>query len=69
MPVAVKYICPKCGRRFVDWGAEKLQYKCPSEACKEEPLVLLGSDEEAQEDRPPLKRSRKRKFLRWKGLI
>ncbi|MFM1921708.1 MAG: hypothetical protein RLZZ303_3342 [Candidatus Hydrogenedentota bacterium] len=27
--MAVKYECPKCGRRYIDWGAEKLGYKCP----------------------------------------
>lgn len=61
MPVAVKYICPKCGRRFVDWGAEKLQYKCPTEECNEETLVLPGASDEDQEERPALKKSRKRK--------
>ena len=25
----VKYQCPKCNRRFADWGAEKLSYQCP----------------------------------------
>lgn len=59
--MAVKYICPKCGRRFVDWGAEKLQYKCPSEECNGETLVLPGSENEEPEERPALKRSRKRK--------
>lgn len=24
-----KYECPKCGRKFTAWGAEKLGYKCP----------------------------------------
>jgi len=63
MPVAVKYICPKCGRRFVDWGAEKLQFMCPTEECKGATLVLLGSNDEDQEERPTLKRSRKRKAV------
>ena len=49
--MAVKYECPKCGRRFIDWGAEKLGYKCPgcsgvgvAEIVK---LIRIGSDEEA----------------------
>lgn len=25
----VKYECPKCGRRFTEWGAEKVGFKCP----------------------------------------
>ncbi len=61
MAVAVKYICPKCGRRFVDWGAEKLNFKCPTEECAEETLVLLGSESADLEDKPKLKRVRKAK--------
>ncbi len=29
--MAVKYECPKCGRRFTEWGAEKLGFKCPQD--------------------------------------
>lgn len=39
----VKYHCPKCERRFVDWGAEKLGFKCP--ACPNEELVRVGANE------------------------
>ena len=61
--MAVKYICPVCGRRFVDWGAEKLGFKCPGEECKGATLILPGSGDEDQEDKPSLKRSRKRKVV------
>ena len=27
----VKYECPKCGRRFTEWGAEKVGFKCPKD--------------------------------------
>ena len=41
--MAVKYFCPKCGLRFVDWGAEKLGFKCP--ACPEQELIRVGANE------------------------
>ncbi len=59
--MAVKYYCPLCGRRFVDWGAEKLQYKCPSETCNEEPLIKVGETVAEPEAKPDLKRTKKRK--------
>ncbi|HDP36241.1 MAG TPA: hypothetical protein ENN29_14180 [Candidatus Hydrogenedentes bacterium] len=61
--MAVKYICPKCGRRFVDWGAEKLDFKCPTEECEGETLVLPGSGDDEHDERPVLKRSKKRKAI------
>lgn len=61
--MAVKYICPVCGRRFVDWGAEKLGFKCPGDDCKDETLIVVGSSGEEKEDKPSLKRSRKRKTI------
>lgn len=27
--MTAKYECPECGRRFKEWGAEKLGFKCP----------------------------------------
>ena len=34
--MAVKYECPECGRRFLEWGAEKFGFKCPvDENCPE----------------------------------
>lgn len=29
--MAVKYECPECGRRFLEWGAEKVGFKCPND--------------------------------------
>ncbi len=29
--MAVKYECPECGRRFLEWGAEKYGFKCPND--------------------------------------
>ena len=36
--MAVKYHCRKCGKRFIDWGAEKLGFKCPD--CENEQVVF-----------------------------
>ncbi len=60
--MAVKYICPKCGRRFVDWGAEKMGFKCNTPECLGETLVLLNGGDDDQE-RPTLKRTKKRKAI------
>lgn len=59
--MAVKYFCPKCGRRFVEWGAQKLDFKCPTEKCGEEPLLVLGSQEMEAIEGPKIKRVKKSK--------
>ncbi|HOH28061.1 MAG TPA: hypothetical protein PLC40_00165 [Candidatus Hydrogenedentes bacterium] len=62
--MVVKYYCPKCGRRFVDWGAEKLGFKCPSDTCEEAELVILGSkSSETSGSSQKVKRSKKRKSI------
>lgn len=63
----VKYECPKCGRRFAEWGAEKLGFKCPQDdrcpasAIGEDiALVRLGvSQETAQQEAASLRRRAK----------
>ena len=40
----LKYYCPKCEKRFVDWGAEKLGFKCPG--CTDETLYRVGTHPE-----------------------
>lgn len=58
----VKYTCPKCNRRFTEWGAEKFGYKCPGDQwCpKDRPaeieLVRLGPSEDRPSRRPTLKK-------------
>jgi predicted nucleic acid-binding Zn-ribbon protein len=52
--MAVKYHCRKCGKRFLDWGAEKLGYKCPD--CEGEDLIRVGSPDDKAVKRPALKR-------------
>ena len=59
----IKYECPKCGRRFTEWGAEKVGFKCPKDqwCTKEHPddveLLRVGSSEEGPSRRPTLKRT------------
>lgn len=38
--MAVKYQCPKCDRRYVEWGAQKFSFKCPHDG---EELLRVGS--------------------------
>ncbi len=52
--MSVKYECPKCDRRFLDWGAEKLAYQCPE--CQGVGLQRLGAQEESSAPAPKLKR-------------
>jgi len=51
----VKFHCRKCGKRFVEWGARKLEFKCPE--CEDEALVQVGSPEDLPPKRPSLKRA------------
>ncbi len=36
----IKYFCPKCGKKFVEWGAKKTDFKCPY--CKDAELQRIG---------------------------
>jgi len=55
----VKYECQKCGRKFIDWGAEKLGFKCPE--CDDEELVRIALTENKPARRPSLRRKAKKK--------
>lgn len=60
--MALKYECPKCGRKFTEWGAERLGYKCPNDQwCKHEgdepELIVAGSQDESPSRKTSLKRS------------
>jgi hypothetical protein len=63
LKMPVKYECPKCGRRFTEWGAEKVGFKCPRDqwCTKDHPedveLVRVGSSDEGMSRRPTLKRT------------
>lgn len=64
--MAVKYTCPKCGRRFTEWGAEKLGFKCPKdENCPKDAyddieLVRMGMSEDRAVKRPSLRKGARR---------
>lgn len=51
----LKYYCPKCNKRFVDWGAEKLNFKCPD--CKDETLYRVGADLDSDDGSPSLSKN------------
>ena len=55
----VKYICQKCAKRFVDWGAEKLKYRCPD--CEDSELVRASEHEVPKPKKAKAKASLKRK--------
>jgi len=50
----IKFHCPKCETRYVEWGAEKLGFACPR--CEGQKLVRLGSVTSPLEAAPSLKR-------------
>ena len=60
--MAIKYTCPKCNRRFTQWGAEKFGFKCPNDQWrpKDHPddveLVRLGPSDDRPSRRPTLKK-------------
>ncbi len=64
-----KYECPKCGRKFTEWGAEKLGFKCPHDkwcppdATGEIELVPADSLEDRSSRRAILRRSLRRHTL------
>ena len=64
--MAVKYECPKCGRRFAEWGAEKLGFKCPlddrcpaSAVGEEISLVRVGLNDEPAPSKASLRKKPK----------
>ncbi len=54
----VKYHCLRCGKRYVEWGAEKLGFKCPD--CEGEELVRIGGAEDKGVRKTSLKRTAKK---------
>ncbi|MDQ1257657.1 MAG: hypothetical protein QG656_2263 [Candidatus Hydrogenedentes bacterium] len=55
--MAIKYTCAKCGKRFVDWGAEKLGFRCPD--CEDSELVRVGGGADRPARKPSLRRHMK----------
>lgn len=50
----IKYICPQCGKKFVEWGAEKFNFKCPH--CHDVPLEKIGVSSEQIMSTPKMRR-------------
>ncbi len=60
--MAIKYYCPKCHKRFVEWGAKKSGFKCPSLDCSLEELKLMDSAVHIEAvEKPKLKRVKRKK--------
>jgi hypothetical protein len=64
--MTVKYSCPKCNRRFADWGAQKMGFKCPhDENCppgtEDEEITLLRVGAPVEDADAPQKPTLKRK--------
>jgi hypothetical protein len=62
--MAIKFECPRCGRKFTEWGAERLGFKCPHDAnCPKEAadevieLFRLGGSDDKHAARASLKRT------------
>jgi len=56
--MTIKYVCPKCNKLFVDWGAEHLDFKCPD--CEGQNLVRAGGSASRVEQQPGLRRAPKK---------
>jgi len=62
----LKFECPKCGRRFTEWGAEKVGFKCPADEWtthdgeEEAELLRVGGPDTAGSKKPSLKRPAKK---------
>ena len=56
--MAVKYHCPKCEGRYVEWGAQKLGFMCPH--CEGQTLIRSGASAAAAETAPALRRRPKK---------
>jgi len=63
----LKFECPKCGRRFTEWGAEKVGFKCPTDEWsahdgeEDAELVRVGVSAKAGSKKPSLKRPTKKR--------
>jgi hypothetical protein len=60
--MAVKFRCTKCGRKFVDWGVDKVKSGEACEDCHGEYLEQVGYDatQAVPRKKPSLKRKRAR---------
>ena len=59
--MAGKYYCPKCHRKFIEWGAEKVGYKCPNQDCNGESLKLIDPKTLENMEKPKVKKPKREK--------
>ncbi len=50
----IKYFCPQCGKKFVEWGAQKFNFKCPH--CHDVELQRIGISSEQITATPKIRR-------------
>lgn len=55
----IKYYCRKCEKRYVEWGAEKLSFLCPT--CEGEQLVRVGGGTPGKSTAKPSLRLREKR--------
>lgn len=63
----LKYYCPKCDKRFIDWGAEKLGFKCPT--CTGETLFRVGTHPDGGDGAPSLSKAAAKRKLKPKAKV
>ena len=63
----LKYYCPKCEKRFIDWGAEKLGFKCPT--CTGETLFRVGTHPDGEDGAPSLSKGAAKRKLKPKAKV
>ena len=63
----LKYYCPKCEKRFIDWGAEKLGFKCPT--CTGETLFRVGTHPDGEDGAPSLSKAAAKRKLKPKAKV
>lgn len=63
----LKYYCPKCEKRFIDWGAEKLGFKCPT--CTGETLFRVGTHPDGEDGAPSLSKGAAKRKLKPKTKV
>lgn len=63
----LKYYCPKCEKRFIDWGAEKLGFKCPT--CSDETLYRVGTHPDGEDGAPSLSKGAAKRKLKPKMKV
>ncbi len=57
----IKYYCPKCHRKFLEWGAKKMSFSCPNAECAAESLHIVDATTLEAPEKPKLKKVKRKK--------